>query len=381
MLDSIYFPSKHLDFSKMFFRIQAQEQRAKYRGEINKTIYLPLPNEIFSQNFTMSYSTENLGSFGESAARNFSSVSNQIRNIFNGNFSSFDSGEIAKKIGEEISSTIETQFKDSLMSGFGSTDNTFGVAMQGLGYTYAPNKTQVFQGVTQNRTFVINWSLIPRNYQDAKNIEEIFRELLRYALPKLEKNILTEKISEILDNFKDASNEVILKVADALGVKHLLEKELKVGDTPEDTSQKATNEDLNYFETLMEIIDPALNVTSDVLGGFIDGTTGGSEFYPTTFEVPNSVKLAIMERTGDDEAKEVKESFHFPYNFYIQQIVSNTIGQNDQNSQFIEFRNENGEMEYFPVGRKLILYVIEERPLTASDYTHRKEIYEENLYQ
>ena len=88
-----------------------------------------------------------------------------------------------------------------------------------------------------------------------------------------------------------------------------------------------------------------------------------------------------MERTGDDEAKEVKESFHFPYNFYIQQIVSNTIGQNDQNSQFIEFRNENGEMEYFPVGRKLILYVIEERPLTASDYTHRKEIYEENLYQ
>ena len=99
-----------------------------------------------------------------------------------------------------------------------------------------------------------------RNYQDAKNIEEIFRELLRYALPKLEKNILTEKISEILDNFKDASNEVILKVADALGVKHLLEKELKVGDTG-DTSQKATNEDLNYFETLMEIIDPALNVT------------------------------------------------------------------------------------------------------------------------
>ena len=54
---------------------------------------------------------------------------------------------------------------------------------------------------------------------------------MRYALPKLEKNILTEKISEILDNFEDASNEVILKVADALGVKHLLEKELKVGDT------------------------------------------------------------------------------------------------------------------------------------------------------
>ena len=39
------------------------------------------------------------------------------------------------------------------MSGFGSPDNTFGVAMQGLGYTYAPNKTQVFQGVTQNQNF------------------------------------------------------------------------------------------------------------------------------------------------------------------------------------------------------------------------------------
>ena len=64
MLDTIYFPSKHLDFSRMFFRIQTQEQKSKIsEGEINKTIYLPLPNEIFSQNFTMSYSTENLGSF------------------------------------------------------------------------------------------------------------------------------------------------------------------------------------------------------------------------------------------------------------------------------------------------------------------------------
>ena len=53
--------------------------------------------------------------------------------------------EIAKKIGEEISSTIETQFKDSLMSGFGSTDNTFGVAMQGLGYTYALIKHKYFK--------------------------------------------------------------------------------------------------------------------------------------------------------------------------------------------------------------------------------------------
>ena len=58
---------------------------------------------------------------------------------------------------------------------------------------------------------------------------------------------------------------------------------------------------------------------------------------------PNSVKLAIMERTGDDEAKEVKESFHFPYNFYIQQIVSNTIGQN--RSKILNLLNLEMKME------------------------------------
>ena len=60
----------------------------------------------------MSYSTENLGSFGESAARNFffrvRSNSQHIQWQF---FIIQDSGEIAKKIGEEISSTIETQFE------------------------------------------------------------------------------------------------------------------------------------------------------------------------------------------------------------------------------------------------------------------------------
>ena len=32
---------------------------------------------------------------------------------------------------------------------------------------------------------------------------------------------------------------------------------------------------------------------SDVLGGFIDGTTGGSEFYPTTFEVQIQSNLQL----------------------------------------------------------------------------------------
>jgi len=361
MLDSIYFPSKHLDFSRAFFRIQAFDRRATHRGTLNKTIYLPLPNEIFSQNFTMSYSTKELGAFGEVAARNFDSVAKNINGVINNGFSSLgDFAGLLENAAKETSSTLQTQFTDSLMSGFGSLENTYGKVLQGFGYTYAPNKTQVFEGVTQYRTFVASWDLYPRSYQDAKNIEEIFSELLTHSLPKLEKNTLLQYIKdgiEAIAGDEDLSN---------LYSKEEAQEEEKPKDG--DTSQKATNDQLEKFYDTARALKSTIG---DVFTKFLEG----GEFYPTTFEVPNAVKLSIMERKGDDQADEMKESFHFPYNFYIQQLISNVVGNSsDQNASFIEYKNERGETEYFPVGRKLVLYLVEERPLTASDFAHRKKL-------
>ena len=361
MLDSIYFPSKHLDFSRAFFRIQAFDRRAKHRSVIpNKTIYLPLPNEIFSQNFTMSYSTKELGAFGEVAARNFDSVAKNINGVINNGFSSLgDFAGLLENAAKETSSTLQTQFTDSLMSGFGSLENTYGKVLQGFGYTYAPNKTQIFEGVTQYRTFVASWDLYPRSYQDAKNIEEIFSELLTHSLPKLEKNTLLQYIKdgiEAIAGDEDLSN---------LYSKEEAQEEEKPKDG--DTSQKATNDQLEKFYDTARALKSTIG---DVFTKFLEG----GEFYPTTFEVPNAVKLSIMERKGDDKASEMEESFHFPYNFYIQQLISNVVGNSsDQNASFIEYKNEEGETEYFPVGRKLVLYLVEERPLTASDFNHRRE--------
>jgi len=355
MPDSIYFPSSHLDFSKAFFRLNAVDRRAKAKNNganiVNKSIYLPLPNEIFSQNFTMSYSTEELGAFGEVAARNTASVANQLDKIIKNGFSDIDISKTVGTIVNEAASTLKTQFADSLVSGFGSIDSSYGKILQGFGYTYAPNKTQTFEGVTQYRTFVANWELYPKNYQDAKNIDQIFAELLRHALPKLEKNIVLEYIKE---GFESKAVEFLEpnKVS-----------ELKKAESDGDTSQKATEDDLTIMDTVKK---KAMDVLSPILES--------GEFYPTTFEVPNAMKISIMQRTGDDSAEEMEESFHFPYNFYIQQVISNVVGNSsDQNASFIEYRNESGEVEYFPIGRKLVLYLVEERPLTASDYTHRKK--------
>jgi len=356
-MNAVYFPSKHLDFSRAFFRIQAFDRRAKHRGTLNKTIYLPLPNEIFSQNFTMSYSTKELGAFGESAAQNFDSVASRISGVINNGFSSLgdvDIKELAETAAKSMSSTLQTQFTDSLMGGFGSLDTSYGKVLQGFGYTYAPNKTQIFEGVTQYRTFVASWDLYPRSYQDAKNIEEIFSELLIHSLPKLEKNTLLQYI-------KDGVESGVIGVKKLKFIYDMFFPEEKPKDG--DTSQKATNEEIGTYD---EYVQPVLDVLSKLLEG--------DEFYPTTFEVPNAVKLSIMERKGDDQADEMEESFHFPYNFYIQQLISNVVGNSsDQNASFIEYKNEKGEIEYFPVGRKLVLYLVEERPLTASDFIHRKE--------
>ena len=374
MLDPIYYPANHLKFARVFFKLEAIDRKAN-KTEPSTSIYLPLPNEIFSQNFTMSYTEQNLGAFGETAAQNYDTVRNVLSSVINnevdyGAITGADIADAAKSVASDVVSLAKTQLEESLLSGFGSGDNVFAIGMQGIGYTYAPNKTQIFQGVTQNRTFVLSWDLFARNINDAINIEKIFNEIEAASLPKLEKDVLRRTINETISEFStifsganDALKSIAKKTLEDMNIPSSVIN-LLASPAEGDKTQAATEENVGMWDKLAAYGLPVTDVIGEIFSA--------EELYPTTYEVPNSMKLSIIERVGDDDVREINDLVHFPYMFFIQQFVSNVIGgSGDSGATFIKHVKDNGETEYFPSGRKLVIYLAEERPLTATDYNNR----------
>jgi len=164
------------------YRVELNTNKLK----VNKLIYLPFESEYFYYVFEMEHQSRDLGAFKtpiyEAAQRSGGSIQSIADTFSQGLTSADKAGELGMSIATEGGKFLLGQAMSSLMQ----TDiNLINGAKFGAGLAHNNNPRMMFDGNnTKFRTFSLNWELIPRNVQEAKDCYEIESAFYEYALPK-----------------------------------------------------------------------------------------------------------------------------------------------------------------------------------------------------
>ena len=340
---NLFYPTNPALFPNVFMRMQFFSRIASEnkRGPII-TIYLPLPGKDFmQQQQRMVYNTEDLGVAGEFAKRNMDSIIGHLGSKA-GDFLGSTSAELEKFKDKYSSSVINDIFDiakyipgvKTILERQLTGESAFAQSVsQGFGYSGAPNITQTFSKVQIRDPITLEWTLSPKNINDARMIEQILKETLKASLPELREEHLTRSIVNTFPSLFDSFATQI----------------------EEEYAEKNTS-DVSW-------------VKED--SGTIESILRANQYYSTTFELPYRLELAIMKSESPDNrmtnsplnsATEAKELIVFEIPFVVSTVdaeYSNT-SDNDGELQTIRFQNEEGQYEYFSQKTKLVLTVKEE---------------------
>lgn len=358
---NLFYPTNPALFPNVFMRMRFYSRIAseneKARGPII-TIYLPLPGKDFmQQQQRMVYNTEDLGIAGEFAKRNMDSIIGHLGNKA-GDFLGSTSAELEKFKDKNSSSVINDIFdiakyipgvKTLLERQLTGTSAFAQSVSQGFGYSGAPNITQTFSKVQIRDPITLEWTLSPKNINDARMIEQILKETLKASLPELREEHLTRSIVNTFPSLFDSFATQI----------------------EEEYAEKNTS-DVSW-------------VKED--SGTIESILRANQYYSTTFELPYQLKLAIMKSESPDNrmtnsplnsSTEAKELIAFKIPFVVSTVdaeYSNT-SDNDGELQTIQFQNEEGQYEYFSQKTKLVLTVKEETVRVSEDVVDHSQYVE-----
>jgi len=182
---------KH-DYLQNYLRIQFVEHKNDMSGyrvnmnppkeRINKTIYLPFELEYFRYMFDMEYRATDLKAFNtplyEAAQKSGGTVDSILDTIKQGLTTEDGAKDLAKAAGQfGIGLAVE-----SLMNA--DTKPVHGAKFS-VGVAYNTNPRMMFDGIgTKFRTISINWDLMPKNVEEAKDVYDIESAFYQYALPK-----------------------------------------------------------------------------------------------------------------------------------------------------------------------------------------------------
>jgi len=180
------------DYMQNYLRIQFVEHQQDMSGyrvsvnpskeRINKTIYLPFELEYFRYMFDMDYSAQDLGAFNtplyEAAQRSGGTISSIADAIKQGVTTGDGASEFANEaIRFGIGTAVET-----LMT---SDVRTIKGAKFSAGLAYNSNPRMMFNGKgTKFRAISMNWDLMPRNVEEARDVYDIESAFYQYTLPK-----------------------------------------------------------------------------------------------------------------------------------------------------------------------------------------------------
>lgn len=341
-------------FLKMKFTGRTLEERK--RG-VFKTIYLPLPeSEFFQKQFQLNYSTDDLGLSGEFAKRNIGSILDGIKKT-GSSLSDLNTdkafGQIADTLYDDILSlsgvggAIKTALERQMMGGGGS--NAVRAATQSLGYGAAPNSTQVFNGLNIRDTVILSWNLSPKNYEDGKAIENIYKEILKLSLPYLKEEHLTKTVNKYggflaqEDFISNQEQSIPLSMRRAIRRVDGVPTELEAGDVFSSTS------------------------------GMREKLVNAQQYYSTTFELPYRLEIAVMKMkitelnsggrgfAENSQITEAEELVKFPVPFIVSVFDMEFNKLNDETeATFIEYNGEYFSQKY------MIYMAIREERLTRN---------------
>lgn len=164
-------------------------------GSTTGSVTLPLPNGL-QDAYSMNINGNEMGGFGNLAAKNIDSVEKDIKDFANnfskpGNLANFTSNSASAltSIGEKLYGSVSAEDLGSVtsalarrgLSSLGFEGAAAGISA-GLGTAINPHVALVFDGVNL-KTYEFNWTLSPRSQQEADVIRNIVNTIKKSMHP------------------------------------------------------------------------------------------------------------------------------------------------------------------------------------------------------
>lgn len=316
MAISVYtYPYKRRDFQKLFMRIDIIDNIAdpvsfgmsegKPQDFPESSLYLPLPLGLLRENHVLEYQPTEFGITGELVKQNYEAVKNSLLGVFGAgeNNSNIDNGLLntLENVADVASDTFKTAIDKTIAD---ASLLAIPTLLQANGLSRRANYSLLFNGIDQVREFTLEWSLFPKNYDDATAIETIIKVVQKAAMPEI-------KNKGFLDSTIDAFSNII------------------------------EDKDKN----------------SDVYAANPAKPTG---LYSTTYLIPKKIRIKLFERftkdnVGNIEETDIREITHL-MNFPHENVISSIIVEHSESDNmlppFVKYNN-GGVSEFFHTVYKL----------------------------
>ena len=207
MKDTIIFPKKitpdqeisgegREDYYQNYLRIQFVEHRQDLSGyntkvnpfslQINKTVYLPFELEYFRYMYEMPYTSHDLKMFKnivyEGAQKSGGTISSILETMKQGVTAKDENDNFTidnNALAYASSGVINTMLNS------GDTNRTLNGVKFAEGIAYNANPRMMFDGTGMRfRTISINWDLLPKNEEEAKDVYDIETIFYKHVLPE-----------------------------------------------------------------------------------------------------------------------------------------------------------------------------------------------------
>lgn len=268
---------------------------SKPRDELESSVYLPLPIGLLRENHVLEYEPTEFGVTAEIVRQNYDAVRGALTGLVNSGEIDIDIGDIGSSVAGTVGKTFKT-LTDQLITD--ASRMYIPTMLQANGLARRTNYALLFRGIDQVRDFTLEWTLFPKNYDDAKSIETIIKVIQSAAMPEIKNKAFLDSIVDTVSNAVSEKNEL-----------------------------------------------------SDVKSKNPEEPTG---LFSTTFLIPKKIKLKIFERFNNDnigniEETDIREITHL-INFPHEMVMSNIIIEHAEGENtlppFIKYEN-NGDVEYF----------------------------------
>ena len=191
----LVYPLVPVEAQKMFLRMKLFSERKANRTP-DTTIYLPLPLGALREETGVSWGYSDLGIFGQ-FGKTTTEWFRDDKTRYEGLEKTFST--MFKESGKALNTFLEREVL--------STD-LFDALKQGAGFQVKPEFTFMFEGINKLRDFRFEWKFIPRNAQDAKRIEIIFKEIQKASLPTISAISMYDEVKKFLGADPNTSPQV-----------------------------------------------------------------------------------------------------------------------------------------------------------------------------
>ena len=341
--NTLYYPTNINLFPNVFLKMEFYDRKNPYDSKtstINPSypphteIYLPFPDTegFLQRDLYLDYELEEIGITGEFAKGNSADILDSFkRTLSDAEFQNINKEVKGLFTKDGFSGAVNT-FLERMLLDTSAASAARRAVTQATGYGFAPHKTLMFQGVRQARNKSLEFRFTAKNYDDAKMLEKISREIHKASLPELKKEQFQNEITGFF--------------------------------TGEVTRRDSDEPSLGFYSQYNE------ETKSDV---FVDSVKN-TQYFSSTFDLPMRLHMKVMKKSNysqdKKEATEAVELYRFPRGFMISDVTleQGSGGNSNMNDlSMIQHVHEDGTIEYFNQKFDILINMSEETILTSED--------------